>query len=179
MKLVYIILAVFFCGFGNVFAQEGFPRSWIGNYKGSLEIYGIDSVKMKANMELKIAATANDSIYDWHISYELNGKKDLRNYSLRLVDKKKGHYCIDEKNSIVLDSFLYNRDNLSSVFSVENNMIMVKYSFESDHIIFELWSVDQQKKNMTGKGVFDGNVVPEVSSYTINGQQRAILKKSI
>lgn len=179
MKLVFVILSVFFYGFGSLLAQESFPDSWIGNYKGSLEIYGIDSVKMKANMELKISATANDSIYEWYISYESNGKEDLRNYSLRLVDKKKGHYCIDEKNSIVLDSFLYNRNNLSSVFSVENNMIMVKYSFESDHIIFELWSVDQKKKSITGKGVFDGNAVPEVSSYMINGQQRAILKKSI
>ena len=129
MKLRFIVLAVFFCAFGKLSGQESFPNSWLGNYKGTLEIYGIDSVKMKANMELKIAATANDSIYDWHISYEFNEKKDLRNYSLRLVDKKKGHYCIDEKNSIVLDSFLYNGDKLSSVFSVENNMIMVKYSF--------------------------------------------------
>jgi hypothetical protein len=179
MKLSFVFLSVFFCGFGSMIAQGSFPDSWIGNYKGSLEIFGIDSVKMKANMELKIAATRNDSIYDWHIKYEFNGKEDIRNYSLRLVDRNKGHYHIDEKNSIVIDSYLFNRNKLSSVFSVENNMIMVKYSLESDHIIFELWSVDQQQKNSTGKGVFDGNTVPEVSSYMINGQQRAILKKSI
>ncbi|MDZ7613665.1 MAG: hypothetical protein U5K51_08205 [Flavobacteriaceae bacterium] len=179
MPLRYIVFSFFFCGIGSLLAQGSFPDSWFGNYKGTLEIYGTDSVKMKVNMELKIAATRNDSIYDWHIKYEFNGKEDLRNYSLRLVDTNKGHYCIDEKNSIVIDSYLFNKNNLSSVFSVENNMIMVRYSLESDNIIFELWSVDQQKKNITGKGVSEGQPVPEVSSFLINGQQRAVLKKVI
>jgi len=56
-------------------AQETFPKSWEGNYKGELQIYGVDSVRMKLTMKLDIVKKG-DSIYQWKIAYEFNGKED-------------------------------------------------------------------------------------------------------
>jgi len=88
MKFILKFLMIFCFGFIS-FAQQSFPESWEGNYKGDLMIYGVDSVKMKIDMELKIAKTANDSIYDWTIIYNFKGKSDIRAYSLIIVDSKK------------------------------------------------------------------------------------------
>ena len=67
--LAFVIIS---CSLGN--AQQSFPDSWLGKYKGNLMIYGIDSVKMKVEMNLDILKTAIDSIYDWTLTYDLNGR---------------------------------------------------------------------------------------------------------
>jgi len=80
----------------NLGAQETFPKSWKGKYKGQLQIFGVDSIRMNVAMKLDIAKK-NDSIYQWKITYDFKGKEDVRDYELVIVDKKKGIYKIDEK----------------------------------------------------------------------------------
>jgi len=83
-------------------AQESFPQNWLGSYKGDLLIYAADSIKMKLEMELNISGTNKDSLFDWTITYDFKGDKDIRAYKLLVVDRTKGHYKIDERNSIVI-----------------------------------------------------------------------------
>ena len=55
-------------------SQETFPTSWEGNYKGELQIYGVDSIAMRVTMKLDIQKKT-DSIYQWKITYDLKDKK--------------------------------------------------------------------------------------------------------
>jgi len=70
------IAFVFFLLSLNLVAQETFPKSWEGNYKGQLQIFGVDSVKMKLEMKLDILQKS-DSIYQWKITYNFKGKEKL------------------------------------------------------------------------------------------------------
>ena len=47
------LIFTFLIGF-QVYSQQSFPESWEGNYKGELQVYGVDSVKMKLTMKLDI-----------------------------------------------------------------------------------------------------------------------------
>ena len=177
MKVTLKILAfiIISCSLGN--AQQTFPDSWLGKYKGDLMIYGVDSVKMKVEMNLDILETAIDSIYDWTLTYDLNGKKDVRAYSLKVVDKQKGHYWIDERNSIIIDGYLHNNNVFTSFFKVSNSYIVATYTKKENSLLFEIISGDEGAATSTGNTIFDGEEIPEVKSYLVNGRQKAVLRK--
>jgi hypothetical protein len=168
-----------FC-FGFIaFSQQSFPESWEGNYKGQLMIYGVDSVKMKIDMELKIAKTSNDSVFDWTIIYNFKGKNDIRAYSLLIVDRQKGHYKIDEKNSILIDSYFHNNSVLTSFFEVAESNIIASYSKKDDDIIFEIISSKTEPVSRTGNTKYKDEDISEVLSFKVNGRQRGVLKRMI
>ena len=177
MKVTLKILAfiIVSCSLGN--AQQSFPDSWLGKYKGDLMIYGVDSVKMKVEMNLDILKTASDSIYNWTLSYDLNGKKDIREYSLVVVDKQKGHYQIDERNSIILDGYLHNNKVFTSFFEVSKSFIIATYTKKENAVLFEIISGDGKSSNTTGNTKQGDEKIPEVLSYLVNGRQKAVLRK--
>lgn len=161
----------------TAYAQQSFPDSWIGNYRGDLSIYGVDSVRMKIKMNLDIVKTANDSIYDWTITYDFKDKKDIRAYSLVIVDREKGHFQIDERNSIIIDAYLHNSTVFTSFFKVSQSYIIATYTKEENDIIFEIISGDDKSVNITGNTKQGEEDIPEVAAYLINGRQKAVLKK--
>ncbi len=188
MKKV-ILLAIFLITVGTK-AQENsieltknqevlkcFPASWEGNYEGKLLIYGVDKVRMQLPMELKIVEKT-DSVYSWSLIYKMKGKPtDVRAYEVKIVDKNKGHYQIDEKNSIVIDAFLHN-NIFTSFFKVMDNFIVATYTqLDIETIQFEIISATDKKKTLTGNTTIDGEKIPEVVTNFINGRQKAILKK--
>jgi len=178
MKLTAALFAFLFLNlFINSYAQQSFPDTWEGNYKGDLMIYGVDSVKMQIEMELKIKKTSNDSISDWTIIYHTKDKNDVRAYSLVLVDKQKGHYKIDEKNSIMLDVYLHNNLILTSFFEVMESTIIITYKKVDNNILFELIASKPEPVSKTGNTKFNDEDIPEVLSFKVNGRQKAILKK--
>jgi len=157
------------------FIKDNFPKSWVGNYKGDLEIYSVDSIAMKLKMQLKIAQKS-DSIYKWSLIYDFKGKEDLRAYELKIIDTKKGHYIIDEKNTIEIDAF-YRNKIFTSFFKVMDSYIVATYTKENENIIFEIISASGKKTTTTGDSIVKGDTIPEVKTYFVNGRQRAILKK--
>ncbi|MCB0473673.1 MAG: hypothetical protein KDC56_11495 [Flavobacteriaceae bacterium] len=172
------LLLPFFLGslFSGLSAQETFPDSWSGSYKGELQIYGVDSVKMKVGMQLDIAPTARDSVYSWKIIYNMNGKEDLRAYELHTVDRQKGHYRVDELNSIVLDGYL-RAHIFTSFFEVSGAYIIAAYTKEGDSIVFEIISALSEPVSTSGNTKQGEEAIPEVQAYQINGRQKAILRK--
>ncbi|MFK5957808.1 MAG: hypothetical protein QM495_02945 [Lutibacter sp.] len=156
-------------------AQETFPTSWEGNYKGELQIYGVDSVKMKVVMKLDILQKT-DSIYQWKITYDYKGKEDIRDYELVLIDKSKGIYKIDEKNTIVIDSY-YRIGIFTSFFEVMDSFIISTYTKNREGIIFEIIATAGKNPSITGNSKFKEETIPEVKSYLVNGRQQAILKR--
>lgn len=174
LKVFFSCLILVLLGFKG-YSQESFPASWEGNYKGELEIYGVDSIAMKIVMKLDIKKKS-DSIYKWKISYDLKGKDDVRDYVLKLIDAKKGHYVIDEKNTIEIDSY-FKTNILTSFFKVMNSYIVATYAKKEDSIIFEIISADGKNINSTGNTDFKGKTIPKVDSYFVNGRQKAVLIK--
>ena len=169
LTIAFIFLSV------NIFSQESFPKSWEGNYQGELQIYGVDSVAMKLKMKLDIKQKT-DSIYQWKITYDFRGKVDVRNYELVIVNQKKGIYKIDEKNTIVIDSY-FKTDIFTSFFEVMNSYIISTYTKVNDTIEFEIISGDGKKPSISGNSKADNEDIPEVKSYLVNGRQKAVLKK--
>jgi hypothetical protein len=155
--------------------NENFPKDWIGNYQGELQIYSVDSTRMNIDMKLAIAKKT-DSIYNWIITYNIKGKEDIRAYELDIVDTKKGHYIIDEKNSIKIDAF-YRNKIFTSFFKVMNSYIVATYTKENKNIIFEIISATDKNTTTTGNTKFNDKTIPEVITYFVNGRQKAILKK--
>lgn len=141
-------------------------------------IYGVDSVKMKVDMKLEINKTDYDTIHQWKLTYDLNGKKDVRDYYLVKIDAQKGHFQLDERNSIFIDSYLANNNILTSYFKVENSFIISTYTKINKEVIFEIIASNSNPINETGATTFDGEEIPLVNSFEVTGRQRAILKKT-
>ena len=159
----------------KTFKKGNFPNDWVGNYKGRLQIYSVDSIAMNIEMKLDIAKKT-DSLYNWTITYNMKGKEDIRAYELNIVDTKKGHYIIDEKNSIKIDAF-YRNKIFTSFFKVMNSYIVATYTKENDNIVFEIISATDKKTTTTGNTTFKGEEIPEVITYFVNGRQKAVLMK--
>ena len=178
MNIIYrsILLFYLFLPLFSV-AQSSFPENWLGSYKGELFIFAVDSVKMKLQMELKIDRTQLDSIYDWQMTYDHKGKRDIRPYSLVVVNPEKGHYKIDERNSIVIDSYLFNDSILISYFMVEESVIIVSYEKQDDNLIFELISSKSVAVSITGDQIVHEEKISKVETYPVVGRQRAVLIK--
>ena len=177
MKVMLNIFLFVFISCGIVNAQSSFPESWVGKYQGELMIYGVDSVRMKVDMKLEIWKTAKDSVYDWTLTYDMNGKKDVRAYSLKVVDHQNGHYQIDERNSIIIDGYLHNNNVFTSFFEVSNSYIIATYTKKEGSLFFEIISGDGEAVTISGNTSQGKEEIPEVISYLVNGRQKAVLNK--
>ena len=158
-------------------AQESFPQNWLGHYKGDLLIYDADSVRIKLIMELSISKTNVDSLFDWSITYDFKNKKDVRAYSLVLVDRTKGYYKIDERNSIEIDSYLHNGNILTSFYKVEESYIIASYTKIEETIVFEIIAGKSTPISTTGNQMVNEEEIPQVDTFPVNGRQKAILVK--
>ena len=97
--------------------SKKFPQDWLGYWEGELNIYNHTGRTMTIPMALDNATTDNDSIWTWAIIYGEDTISGRRDYELNIVDVSKGHYVVDEKNSIFLDAFLLD-NSLVSTFNV-------------------------------------------------------------
>lgn len=173
-KIILSFAVVLISVFG--YSQEQFPKSWLGEYEGNLEIYAVDSIGMQLKMKLGIHPTEKDSVFQWIITYDFKGKVDVRSYELKIVDVKKGYYQIDEKNSIIIDSY-YRYDIFTSYFEVNKSVIIASYKQQQDAIIFEIIAANSVPASKTGGTIIKEEEIPVVYSYPVNGRQKCILKK--
>ncbi len=156
--------------------QTEFPKDFIGVWSGELKIYKHDGeISLKLPMELYIDSTSKDSLWQWRISYFLSAKDpDVRSYFLQLKDSTTGDFEIDEKNGIVLSAKLFG-NTLLSRFSVQNNLLLIKYNFEKDSIYFETITGKENEKQKTGD--INKEEIPIVYNYLLSGYQSAILRR--
>jgi len=175
MTLRYLFLVfVFSVSIGQ--AQNTFSNTWEGHYKGDLELYGVNAVKMVLKMELEIKELSPE-VHQWKITYDYNGKKDVRDYSIKCVDASKGVYIIDENNSILIDTY-YKNKTLTSYFEVMGSAILTSYEKTSEDVItFDLFSMNSKKHTISGGENKDEQEIPEVKSVLVNGRQKAVLHR--
>ncbi len=170
MKRFFLICTLLF-GF-CASAQTSFPESWIGNWTGELEILTPASGKIQAKvpMEIKIGTTDRVGEWSWTIIYN---RKDVRNYLLRVKDKSRGLYEIDELNKIVLDLAVFGNTTVSS-FEVDNMRIVDFHELKDNKLHFSLISYDESAKNLSGSGTAE---IPTVKSNVVTAMQRAVLER--
>lgn len=166
--LLFVLLLTSIFGY----SQNSFPESWIGNWKGELEIIAPASgaVQAKFPMEIKIGTTEKAGEWSWTIIYN---HKDVRNYLLRVKDKSRGLYEIDELNKIVLDLAVFGNTTVSS-FEVDKMRIIDFHELRDGKMYFSLISYDESQTNLSGSGTAE---IPTVKSNIVTAMQRAVLER--
>ncbi|MDJ0976174.1 MAG: hypothetical protein QNJ98_17065 [Planctomycetota bacterium] len=153
-------------------AEAVFPASWQGSWKGKAELIRGGKTAMQFAMELHVEPLEGSDGWTWRIVYGEGDKRQVRPYELLSVDAAAGHYRIDEKNSIEIESFLEN-DNLRSRFWVADNVIEATYARDGDTLTVTLTTFGAKPARMSGG---EGRV-PPVASYALRSVQRAVLRR--
>lgn len=159
---------------GLMLAQIGLPESWQGNWQGELRIYDAQGERQRIPMELHIQA--QDRSFTWHIIYGADKEKGLRAYLLRSVDAAKGHFVIDEQNGILLDAYLLGGQLLSR-FEVMGNLLQSRVEVVGDTLYYEIVYGGWDAIRQSGDTVVDGDSIPPVRSFAIQGRQYAVLRR--
>jgi hypothetical protein len=123
-------------------------------------------------MQLNILTTDTANQYTWQIIYGDNGKDD-RPYILKPIDTLNGHWLVDEKDGILLDSYVHG-NCLHGAFTVQGNTIVDNYCVTGNKMQVEFFSIKLTAKTQSGKGTED---VPFVDSYKISSYQTGTLSK--
>jgi hypothetical protein len=162
----------------NPVDSSDFPTSWEGIWKGELEIFNGAGKVQSLPMELHILPNDTSEIrWSWTIIYGEDKEAGKRAYELIEKDKTKGHYVVDEKNTIYLDAFLLG-GKFFERFEVMGNLLMTSTEkISNNELVWEIISGKLEPIRTTGGEKFEGEDIPPVGSYGINILQRARLKK--
>lgn len=153
-------------------AIREFPGNWVGKWTGTLDWYQGPVKRQSVKMELHILPTDSADQFSWRLIYGQQGK-DNRPYLLKPYNKARGHWLIDEGNSIVLDQFLIG-DRFCGSFTVDGNTILNTYSLEGDSLVVEFYNF--QEKPIAISGGRD-STMPKVKTYGMRSFQRAVLRR--
>ena len=153
-----------------------FPQSWLGNWVGDLNIYRENKLVQTVPMELEMSSIDSSGNFVWAIIYGEDKEKGRRPYELQVVDAAKGHYLVDEKNTIQLETYLF-QNKLYSWYQVQGNLLLSVYEKIGDQMIFEIVFGSQTPVSTTGGTTHNGEEIPPVDTYPISVVQRAVLTK--
>ena len=123
-------------------------------------------------MQLNIQPIKGSHNYTWNIVYGADGK-DSRPYELLTIDSAKGHYIVDEKDSIRLDAYLIG-GKLFSQFEVEGTMLLTTDYREGDALISEIVAGPAKEIAITGGHTKE---TPPVRSYAVRTRQVAVMHR--
>lgn len=157
---------------------ENFPESWSGDWKGKLEIFNGKGLAQSVDMVLEIHKidTSAQGRYTFGLIYG-SKEKDWRPYELVPVKPESGLWKVDEKNSILMESYLLGPKFLCW-FTVENNRILCTYEKTGpDTMIFEVCSGKENAVSVTGNTMQGEEKIDEVKTFPFTVFQRAVLKK--
>ncbi len=154
-----------------------FPESWEGIWTGELLIYKASGLAQQLPMELHIIAIP-DSVdqFTWTIIYGEDKEAGKRPYQLKVVDREKGIYAVDELNSIVLECY-YLHNKLYSQYLVAGSRILVTNEVDGDRMLFEVIAGSDEPVSITGGETVDEEEIPAVSAYPITVAQRGVLTR--
>ena len=152
-----------------------FPEAFLGTWSGPLQILKDGVVTRELEMSLSISPKEKDR-YSWTLTYLDGDKVDERPYELVVKDKEKGHFEIDELNSIVLPMDR-SGNRLSSWFGVMGQQLFVTYVLFEKHIDFEISVSGAEPGSVSGGGVHLGDTIPEVGIYPLLITQRGRMKR--
>lgn len=145
---------------------DSFPATWVGRWEGRCKI------PTTLVMGLRIAPIAGTTKHTWEVTYKQDGTPpQVRAYELLTVDAARGHYAVDEKNGIVIDSY-FTHDILRSLFSVSSRVIAFRYALEGGKIHAEGPAYGVRPTRVTRAGSF------EVAAFPLEGDQLCVLERA-
>lgn len=179
MRNLIICLSVFCTAIStaqNISDSLSFPASWQGDWTGTLEIFSgkgkIQSVEMR--LEIHKIDTSKEGRYTFGLVYG-SKEQDWRPYELVPVAPERGVWKVDEKNSIVMESYLYG-PKLLCWFVVQGNRILCTYEKTGNHtMVFEVLSGSETAVSTTGLTKQGDEDIPEVKTFPVGVFQRAVL----
>lgn len=181
MRTILMAVVFFAAGALHLGAQAPdslpFPASWTGSWHGTLDIFNgrgkIQSVPMW--LEIQKIDSSTTGRYTFGLVYG-SKEQDWRPYELVPVAPEKGLWRVDEKNSIVMESYLYG-PKLLCWFTVSGNRILCTYEKRSaNEMWFEVYSGEEKPVSSTGNTKQGDEDIPEVNTYPFGVFQRAVLK---
>jgi len=158
----------------NVNTTYMFPLEWIGEYEGDLHVYSNNSDTASiVKMKLFVDYPNSEGYYPWTLVY---GENDVRQYGVEAVNPEKGHYIMDEYNSILLDCYLL-ANNFMSRFKVGDTNILVDYERVADGIHVQFYVSKAESHSQTGGEIIQNDTIPSAFSYKLGAYQKAFLKR--
>lgn len=182
------IFLVFLCFFTvQLNAQDSlsiaprFPEDWAGVWKGDLNIWNAKGLSTTIPMTIDILPidTSTTGRYTFGLTYG-SKNEDWRPYELVPVKPELGLWRVDEKNTIVMESFLLGPKFLCwfVVAGERSTRILCTYErLDAETMAFEVIAGTEAPASTTGKSKHEGEDIPEVKTYPVNGFQRALLKR--
>ncbi len=171
MKKLLIVYVLLLIGLFSSAQQLSFPQSFVGNWKGTLTWNRAEKAPQQFTMRLNIQPV-DSGRYIWQIIYG-DEQKDNRPYILMPVDIAKGHWQIDERNTIVLDGYFIG-NSFTSVFAVSGSTIVSKYELTADGLLVSFTTYTTKPITTTGG---TSNEIPPVDSYQVKSLQQGLLKR--
>lgn len=153
-----------------------FPESWIGIWKGEINIFNQDGFQQSLSMQLHILPLDTVGQYTWTIIYGPDPEAGRRPYVLNTIDAEKGLYEIDERNSIAMEAYFL-QDKLFNRFTVMENMLLSTTEMRDGQLVFEIISGSLVPASLTGDTVVDGEKIPPVATLPVTVLQRAVLTR--
>lgn len=179
----YFLLSFALCAFtlAQAVAQtadSSFPAAWQGAWHGTLEIFNgrgkVQSVPM--SVEIQKIDTSKEGRYTFGLIYG-SKEQDWRPYELVPVTPDRGLWKVDEKNSIVMESFLCGPKFLCW-FTVQNSRILCTYEKTGENtLVFEVMSGLEAAVSITGNTKQGEEDIPEVKTFPFSVFQRAVLQR--
>jgi hypothetical protein len=162
---------------GQVADTLGFPASWAGSWHGDLEIFNARGKVQTVPMWIEIQKidTSTTGRYTFGLVYG-SKETDWRPYELVPVDPAKGLWRVDEKNSIVMESYLYG-PKLLCWFTVQGSRVLCTYEKRETDLLFEVYSGQETSVSTTGNTKQEAEEIPEVQTFPFSVFQRAVLKR--
>ncbi len=151
-------------------AENSFPQSFIGNWKGQLQWLVAGKPAQQFTMVLGIQPAEIAGQYTWQIIYG-DSVIDNRPYILKPVDAALGHWIIDERDGIVLDSYVHG-NAIHGAFTLQGKTIVDNYRVEKDQLFVEFFTINLKDKKRSGKGT---EKTPFVDSYRMGSYQMGTL----
>ena len=150
-------------------ASAAFPEDWVGNWSGKCQnLKAPGTPRANFRMDLNIAKLRNSDRYQWQIVY---GGQNARNYELVQVNPAAGHYAVDEKNGVVLDSFIINDELVSSFsFNTQRLNTSVKISEDRQTLKYLITTYGGPLNTYEGSGI-------SIAAYQFLTQQNCTLHR--
>ena len=152
-----------------------FPDAWLGNWQGTLEIIKGSGLVQSLPMKMSIKPTDKPGEYHWLTTFG-DKTETAKPYLLKTLDATNGLYVIDEQNSIIIESYLFD-NKLVSWYVVQGSLILASFEKRGDQIVFEILAGKEKEISITGDKEVEGEAIPAVKTLPFNVMQRAFLSR--
>lgn len=165
MKTIGMLSLCFLAFTPSLLAQTPFIEGCLGNWKGTMYIYGRGVLRDSVSVTLTVAKTGDADAWTWKTEYLSPKMPMVKDYVLRLKDAAKGHYVTDEGGGVVLMDYLF-LNKLYCVFETAGVMLTSTYELRGKELIFEVTSGKKQPGD-----------APSVTNFSVDNLQRVVFRK--